>query len=114
MKPNLTTVFKPNLVEANNNQTQIKSLQEDVAKLTPKIEENKSDNFLESVKNAIDQVSESQVKSAELTKNYELGLENDLTKVMINQQLAGLGFQMTLNVRNKVLTAYKDIMNMPV
>ena len=114
MKPNLTTVFKPNLVEANNNQTQIKNLQEDVAKLTPKIQENKSDNFLESVKNAIDQVSESQVKSAELTKNYELGLENDLTKVMINQQLAGLGFQMTLNVRNKVLTAYKDIMNMPV
>ena len=49
MKPNLTTVFKPNLVEANNNQTQIKSLQEDVAKLTPKIEQNKSDNFLEEV-----------------------------------------------------------------
>ena len=114
MKPNLTTVFKPNLVEANNNQAQIKSLQEDVAKLTPKIDENKNTNFLESVKNAIDEVSESQVKSAELTKNYELGLENDLTKVMINQQLAGLGFQMTLNVRNKVLTAYKDIMNMPV
>jgi len=114
MKPNLTTVFKPNLVEANNNQTQIKNLQEDVAKLTPKIDENKNANFLESVKNAIDQVSESQVKSAEITKNYELGLENDLTKVMINQQLAGLGFQMTLNVRNKVLTAYKDIMNMPV
>ena len=49
-----------------------------------------------------------------MTKNFELGLENDLTKVMINQQLASLGFQMTLNVRNKVLTAYKDIMNMPV
>ena len=54
------------------------------------------------------------MKSAELTKNFELGIENDLTKVMIQQQLAGLGFQMTLNVRNKVLSAYKDIMNMPV
>ena len=53
-------------------------------------------------------------KSAELTKNFELGIENDLTKVMIQQQLASLGFQMTLNVRNKVLSAYKDIMNMPV
>ena len=41
MKPNLTTVFKPNLVEANNNQTQIKNLQEGVAKLTPKIEDKK-------------------------------------------------------------------------
>jgi len=34
--------------------------------------------------------------------------------VMIQQQLSSLGFQMTLNVRNKVLSAYKDIMNMPV
>ncbi len=114
MKPNLTTVFKPNLVKADNNQEQIKNIQEGVANLTPKIDEQKGQDFLQSIKNAIDDVSDSQLKSAELTKNFELGLENDLTKVMINQQLASLGFQMTLNVRNKVLSAYKDIMNMPV
>ena len=114
MKPNLTTVFKPDLVKANNNQEQIKNIQEGVANLSPKIDEQKDNDFLESIKSAIDDVSDWQLKSAELTKNFELGLENDLTKVMINQQLAGLGFQMTLNVRNKVLTAYKDIMNMPV
>ena len=114
MKPNLTTVFTPNLVKANNNQEQIKNIQEGVANLTPKIDEQKDNDFLESIKNAIGDVSAGQLKSAELTKNFELGLENDLTKVMINQQLASLGFQMTLNVRNKVLTAYKDIMNMPV
>jgi flagellar hook-basal body complex protein FliE len=34
--------------------------------------------------------------------------------VMINQQVSSLGFQLTLNVRNKMLSAYKDIMNMPV
>jgi flagellar hook-basal body complex protein FliE len=114
MKPNITTVFKPDLVKANNNQEQIKNIQEGVANLTPKIDEQKDNDFLESIKNAIGDVSNEQLKSAELTKNFELGLENDLTKVMINQQLASLGFQMTLNVRNKVLTAYKDIMNMPV
>ena len=114
MKPNLTTVFKPDLVKANNNQEQIKNIQEDVANLTPKIDEQKDTDFLESIKIAIGDVSDGQLISAELTKNFELGLENDLTKVMINQQLASLGFQMTLNVRNKVLTAYKDIMNMPV
>tara|TARA_B100000131_G_C18065839_1_gene592453 strand:+ start:809 stop:1153 length:345 start_codon:yes stop_codon:yes gene_type:complete len=114
MKPNLTTVFKPNLVKVDNNQEQIKNIQEGVANLTPKIDEQKGQDFLQSIKNAIDDVSDSQLKSAELTKNFELGLENDLTKVMINQQLASLGFQMTLNVRNKVLSAYKDIMNMPV
>ena len=114
MKPNLTTVFKPDLIKANNNQEQIKNIQEGVANLTPKIDEQKDNDFLESIKNAIGDVSNEQLKSAELTKNFELGLENDLTKVMINQQLASLGFQMTLNVRNKILTAYKDIMNMPV
>ncbi len=114
MKPNLTTVFKPNLVKSNNNQEQIKNLQEGVANLTPKIENQDQANFLESIKNAIGDVSNSQMKSAELTKQFELGIENDLTKVMINQQLASIGFQMTLNVRNKVLSAYKDIMNMPV
>ena len=112
MKPNLTNL-KPNL-NSINNQEQIKKIQEDVVGITPKIVENQDENFLESIKNAIDEVSETQQKSATLTKNFELGLENDLTKVMIQQQLASLGFQMTLNVRNKVLSAYKDIMNMPV
>jgi flagellar hook-basal body complex protein FliE len=49
-----------------------------------------------------------------MTKAYELGIENDLSKVMVSQQISSLGFQMTLNVRNKMLSAYKDIMNMPV
>ena len=69
---------------------------------------------MENIKSAIQEVSDTQKQSAELTKKLELGLENDLTKVMIQQQLSSLGFQMTLNVRNKVLSAYKDIMNMPV
>ena len=47
-------------------------------------------------------------------RNYELGKEQDLTKVIVNQQISKLAFQVTLNVRNKVLSAYKDIMNMPV
>ena len=45
---------------------------------------------------------------------HEMGAEHDLSKVMVQQQVSSLGFQMTLNVRNKVLSAYKDIMNMPV
>jgi len=49
-----------------------------------------------------------------MTKAYELGTENDISKVMISQQVSSLGFQLTLNVRNKMLSAYKDIMNMPV
>ena len=60
------------------------------------------------------QVARTQNDAANLAKNYELGLENDLAKVMVGQQVSSLAFQLTLNVRNKALSAYKDIMNMPV
>ena len=63
---------------------------------------------------ALDSVADAQKISADTTRNFELGVENDLTKVMINQQVSSLGFQLTLNTRNKVLSAYKDIMSMPV
>ena len=63
---------------------------------------------------ALDSVADAQNMAAKSTRNFELGLENDLTKVMINQQISSLGFQLTLNTRNKVLSAYKDIMSMPV
>jgi flagellar hook-basal body complex protein FliE len=49
-----------------------------------------------------------------MTQNYELGKENDLAKVMVAQQVSSLGFQLALNFRNKALSAYKDILNMPV
>ena len=70
--------------------------------------------FGERITNAIDQVAAAQNKTADLVKAYEMGMENDISKVMVNQQVSSLGFQLTLNVRNKVLSAYKDIMNMPV
>ena len=47
---------------------------------------------MENIQSAIQDVSENQVKSAELTKNFELGIENDLTKVMIQQQIASFRF----------------------
>ena len=56
----------------------------------------------------------SQNEAAKLAKNFELGTENDLARVMVGQQVSSLAFQLTLNVRNKALSAYKDIMNMPV
>ena len=60
--------------------------------------------------NALNSVANAQNDAASITRDYELGRE----QVMINQQVSSSGFQLTLNVRNKVLTAYKDIMNMPV
>ena len=76
--------------------------------------ETNSVNFGARMEKALDSVADAQIIAADTTRNFELGIENDLTKVMINQQVSSLGFQLTLNTRNKVLSAYKDIMSMPV
>ena len=112
MKPTMTSIMP----KVQDTQNSVKELQEKIIRQSKETlgEQNVTAEFVDSLTNAIQNVSDTQMKSAELTKNFELGIENDLTKVMIQQQLAGLGFQMTLNVRNKVLSAYKDIMNMPV
>ena len=112
MKPRMTTLTP----DISNTQETVKKLQENIINTTRQSVSGNTDsgNFLSNIEKAIQNVSDTQKQSAEITKNFELGFENDLTKVMIQQQLSSLGFQMTLNVRNKVLSAYKDIMNMPV
>ena len=87
------------LLEASKNNT-----------LKPKSDE----NFGNQIKDALDSVASAQENSKSLAQNFELGKEHDLTKVMVSQNISSLAFQMTLNVRNKMLNAYKDIMNMPV
>ena len=74
----------------------------------------KAEDFSKKINDAINSVADSQNKASEITKDYELGKETDLTKVIMQQQVSSIAFQMTLNVRNKVLSSYKDIMNMPV
>ena len=74
----------------------------------------KPEEFSKRINDAINSVAETQNKASQITKDYELGKETDLTKVIMQQQISNIAFQMTLNVRNKVLSSYKDIMNMPV
>ena len=71
-------------------------------------------SFSQRISDGLDGVSQAQNTASQLARDYELGTENDLSKVMINQQISSVGFQLTLNIRNKALSAYKDIMNMPV
>ena len=71
-------------------------------------------SFQQRLGEGLQNVANAQNNAAELAKSFELGTEHDLAKVMVSQQVSSLAFQLTLNVRNKALSAYKDIMNMPV
>lgn len=91
-----------------NQAAQKASQVENIPHAAPKVD------FSERFSEGLNEVARSQNNASELAKAYELGTETDLAKVMVAQQVSSLGFQMTLNVRNKALSAYKDIMNMPV
>lgn len=76
--------------------------------------ENSGPGFAERLGQAVQNVNEQQSKAANSAKDFEAGRTDDIAAVMVEQQVASLGFQLTMQVRNKALTAYRDIMNMPV
>lgn len=74
----------------------------------------KADGFGDALKSALGEVNAAQAKSSEITEAYERGEVTDIAAVMLSRQQASIGFEATMQVRNKLLSAYKDIMSMPV
>jgi flagellar hook-basal body complex protein FliE len=71
-------------------------------------------SFGGSIKAAIDQVNELQTQSKNKAEAYERGENVPLTDVVLGMQKSSIAFEATLQVRNKVLKAHEDILNMPV
>ena len=72
-------------------------------------------SFQDAVKTAVAKVNEMQIKSQELQDRYARGdTELPLSEVVVGMQKSSLAFEATLQVRNKVLKAYQDIISMPV
>ena len=70
--------------------------------------------FGQALNQALSQVNESQARASAITESYERGETTDIAAVMLARQQASIGFEATLQVRNRLLTAYRDIMSMPV
>lgn len=72
-------------------------------------------DFTTVFRKSLDQVNNVQQHAAKLARDFELGAPDaNLTEAMISMQKASISFQYTLQVRNKMVSAYQDIMNMPV
>ena len=71
-------------------------------------------SFAATLETALRQVNDGQQEAGRLSEAYERGETVDIAKVMLARQQASVGFEATLQVRNKILAAYKDIMSMPV
>ncbi len=73
-----------------------------------------SGGFAGELKKSLDRISDAQQNASSQAEAFELGKPGvALNDVMVDMQKAGIGFQMGLQVRNRVVSAYQEIMNMP-
>ena len=73
-----------------------------------------SGGFTGALQSALQSVNASQQQADSLSAGYEKGQVTDVAKVMLARQEASVGFEATLQVRNKLLSAYQDIMKLGI
>ena len=71
--------------------------------------------FQAALTQALGSVSQSQLEAGRLQREVQLDNPNvSIEETMVAMQKASIGFQATIQVRNKLVQAYSDIMNMQV
>ncbi|WJV52158.1 flagellar hook-basal body complex protein FliE [Pectobacteriaceae bacterium CE90] len=71
--------------------------------------------FASELKSAIDKISDTQQSAQVEAKNFTMGVPGvALNDVMVDLQKASVSLQMGIQVRNKLVSAYQDVMNMTV
>jgi flagellar hook-basal body complex protein FliE len=72
-------------------------------------------SFGDVLKNSIGQVNSTQQQAAQMAKAYEMGTTDvNLNEVMVQMAKANISFQTMIQVRNRLVSAYHDMMNMQV
>ncbi|MDD3706481.1 MAG: flagellar hook-basal body complex protein FliE [Clostridiaceae bacterium] len=71
-------------------------------------------SFTDFLNNALNDVNKLQIESEQLNQAFAMGLNDNIHQVMIASEKADIALQFTIQVRNKVLEAYQEIMRMPV
>ena len=105
-------------VQFNRLMLEMRAMQTDaMARSKPEVQTQEVDapSFSDMLGQAVNKVHETQQVSSQLASAFEMGQGGvDLTEVMIASQKASVSFQAMTQVRNKLVQAYQDIMQMPV
>jgi flagellar hook-basal body complex protein FliE len=81
----------------------------------PKAKAVEGTGFSAALSQALQSVSATQNQAMEMQRQVQLDNPNvSIEETMVSMQKAQIGFQATLTVRNKLVQAYSDIMNMQV
>ena len=81
---------------------------------TGQASENFSSRLSSAMMSSLQEVNSLQGVAKTAQATYQMGGDIPLTDVVMSMQKASLAFEATVQVRNKVMQAYQDIMNMPV
>ncbi len=102
-------------IEINRVLGQIRLMQDQIRSTTIPAQTDPAVDFGSVLKGAIDTVNGHQQYAGQLARAFERGDPGiNLSDVMIAGQKSGLAFQSMLQARNKLVDAYKDVMNMPM
>jgi len=71
-------------------------------------------SFTDALQKSLEQVNEVQSVAKDKMTAFEMGEDISITEVMLAKEKASVAFEATLQIRNKVLSAYQEIMQMPV
>ena len=72
-------------------------------------------DFAQVLQNSIDKVNQTQQRANQMAEKLAAGdTSQNLHEVMIALQTASVSFQEMVQVRNKLVTAYQDVMNIQV
>lgn len=72
-------------------------------------------DFQSALKSSLDQVNQVQLQAQHLSERFALGDSTvSLSDAMISMQKSNIALQQTIQVRNKLVSAYQEIMNMGI
>jgi flagellar hook-basal body complex protein FliE len=72
-------------------------------------------SFASVLKQGLESVNAAQSNASALATRFERGDPGvELSQVMLESQKASVSFRATVEVRNRLVSAYQDIMNMPI
>ena len=115
IKANYDSTVASLLSQIESHKIRLQSLElDDRGSGRTRVQDASSLDFAKLTMDALDSVHESQETSKVIREAYERGDDIPLTDVVMQMQKSSLAFEATMQVRNKLLKAYEDIMNMPV
>jgi flagellar hook-basal body complex protein FliE len=106
-----------NNISVDNVLAQMRALSESAknSSMATPSEQSNGANFSNLLQDSLAQVNELQSSAKAMKTSFESGdTETSLAEVMVAVQTASISFEAVTAVRNKLLTAYQEIMNMPV